>query len=719
MRLLTFALLAVFASVASSAEPEGLWSGAGPALDDMPVVLTPARLSQPQSQVPASVTIIDRELIDASGAREIYQLLQLVPGMSAVKVDGNVPTVSYHGTQARDVRRMLVLIDGRSQYQPGLARVLWNSLPIEVEDVERIEITRGPASAAYGANAFQGVINIITRHPAEMEGLTLAHRQGNNGVADWRLSSAAGSEGRSARLTVAQKHDHGYDDEDWDNRDEKTVQTLNLRSVFDLTAVDSLEFLAGGSRTTLERPREGDLSEILAYDNLPEDRTDHVFAQLRWQHQFSASHQLRAQAYAQYTDGAQEYGGCFALPGMSPDEGGAVFFSRELRDLFEANGRDIDATLAAFPGDPAVNARLAALYGSGAGPLCSDLAFDIREQRYDLEIEDTLDFGERGRLVAGVNLRHDQVESAAYLDGNEENFSQRVFGNLELRLLRPLLLNLGGYWEKDEINGTFFSPRSALIYNFLPSHSLRVVVAESLRTMDIYEKKADVHLMPLALNEPYASDPVTLLGWSDPEFFVTQASDGRLDPERIKSRELGYFGRIGPFEWDLRVFEEELKDLVSGSLNPFVFRPDNRARVDIHGREVQIGWRPHPQHLVRVTGAHIHTYPYHPDGISFTRIEQRLAPTDTASLLWRWDVTPRLMFSAAGYLAHHYNDTNAENRTTYERADAQVRWRRPFGDTELELSALLQRDLVDDPVVFEENLYEDDKRYWMTAALKF
>src|SRR5690606_25733968 len=76
-----------------------------PLFDEVPMVLTPARLSQPQSQVPASVTVIDRNLIEASGAREIYQLMQLVPGMVALKVDGNVPTVSYHGTQARDVRR--------------------------------------------------------------------------------------------------------------------------------------------------------------------------------------------------------------------------------------------------------------------------------------------------------------------------------------------------------------------------------------------------------------------------------------------------------------------------------------------------------------------------------------------------------------------------------------------------------------------------------------
>ena len=83
-----------------------------PLTDEPAMVLTPARVSQPQSEAPASVTVIDRNLIEASGARELYEVLRLVPGMSAVKVDGNVPTVAYHGTQARDSRRMLVLLTG-------------------------------------------------------------------------------------------------------------------------------------------------------------------------------------------------------------------------------------------------------------------------------------------------------------------------------------------------------------------------------------------------------------------------------------------------------------------------------------------------------------------------------------------------------------------------------------------------------------------------------
>ena len=249
--------------------------------DEVPMVLTPARLRQPQSQVPASVTVIDRELIEASGAREIYQLLQLVPGMSAVKVDGNVPTVSYHGTQSRDARRMLVMIDGRSQYLPGLARVLWNDFPIEIEDIERIEVTRGPAAAAYGANAFQGVINIITRHPQDVSGSTVAVRGGNNAVRDWRVSTADSKDGVSSRVTVASRHDAGYTEpfRGEPRRDSKSVQTINLRSHIEINERDSLELMAGGSQRTLDLPTErSDFEDFTDFTVLPENRSEEVFA---------------------------------------------------------------------------------------------------------------------------------------------------------------------------------------------------------------------------------------------------------------------------------------------------------------------------------------------------------------------------------------------------------------------------------------------------------
>src|SRR5690606_18656887 len=120
-------------------------------------------------------------------------------------------TVSQHGTTFSDGRRMQVLVDGRSVYSIGLSDVKWTDLPLLLDDIERIEVTRGPNAAAYGANAFLGVINIITRDPRDSHGTALATRQGDGGVEDYQLRHAGHSDQAHWRLTLASRHDDGFD----------------------------------------------------------------------------------------------------------------------------------------------------------------------------------------------------------------------------------------------------------------------------------------------------------------------------------------------------------------------------------------------------------------------------------------------------------------------------------------------------------------------------
>jgi iron complex outermembrane receptor protein len=123
------------------------------------------------------MTVIDSELINASGARDISELLRLVPGMM-VGYTGNQAAVNYHGTNANDARRMQVLIDGRSVYRAGLATVDWSDIPVAMEDIERIEVFRGPNTVSYGANALMAVVNILTRNAADSHGTRLKVTRG-------------------------------------------------------------------------------------------------------------------------------------------------------------------------------------------------------------------------------------------------------------------------------------------------------------------------------------------------------------------------------------------------------------------------------------------------------------------------------------------------------------------------------------------------------------
>ena len=130
-------------------------------LQDFPIVLSASRLSQPLSEAPNAMTVIDRSMIKASGFRTIGDLFRLVPGMYVGNLNGYSPIVGYHGATEQHSRRMQVLVDGRSVYLPPFSSVDWEDIPLSIDDIERIEVVRGPAAASHGANSVQGVINII------------------------------------------------------------------------------------------------------------------------------------------------------------------------------------------------------------------------------------------------------------------------------------------------------------------------------------------------------------------------------------------------------------------------------------------------------------------------------------------------------------------------------------------------------------------------------
>jgi len=182
-------------------------------LGEVPIILTASRLRQPAADVPVTMTVIDHATIEASGLRGIADVMRLVPGMYVGHghgIEGVVPVVSYHGLTDEFSRRMLVLIDGRSVNTPLFGTVLWDDMPIAIDDIERIEVTRGPNAASYGANAFFGVINIITRAPVMGEGIYALARAGQDGVRDGvlRYSNQIGL--MSYRATVGHKADDGF-----------------------------------------------------------------------------------------------------------------------------------------------------------------------------------------------------------------------------------------------------------------------------------------------------------------------------------------------------------------------------------------------------------------------------------------------------------------------------------------------------------------------------
>jgi iron complex outermembrane recepter protein len=160
-------------------------------------VTSVSKKEQRLSAAAAAVYVITRDDIRRSGLTSIPELLRLVPGLNVARIDANKWAVSARGNNSRFANKLLVLVDGRSVYTPLFAGVYWDVQDVVLEDVERIEVIRGPGATVWGANAVNGVINIITRQAKETEGGLVVAGGGTEerGFGTFRFGGKAGEEG--------------------------------------------------------------------------------------------------------------------------------------------------------------------------------------------------------------------------------------------------------------------------------------------------------------------------------------------------------------------------------------------------------------------------------------------------------------------------------------------------------------------------------------------
>ena len=128
-----------------------------------------SRYEQPVSQAPLNVYVITEEDIRQSGAIDVPTLLRRIPGMEVMQMNGADFNVNVRGDNQPNANKLLVMVDGRSIYIDFQGQVIWKLLSVTLPEIKRIEILKGPASAEWGFDAFDSVINIITKSPEEMK----------------------------------------------------------------------------------------------------------------------------------------------------------------------------------------------------------------------------------------------------------------------------------------------------------------------------------------------------------------------------------------------------------------------------------------------------------------------------------------------------------------------------------------------------------------------
>jgi iron complex outermembrane receptor protein len=155
-------------------------------------VTSVGRKAQQLSKAPAAVFVLTAEDIRRSGATCIPEALQWVPGLTVLRLDGRSWVVSARGSARLYSDKILVMVDGRLVYTPLFSGVIWDALDVPLENIERIEVVRGPGAVMWGPNAVNGVINIITKKAKATKGVMVSGATGNEvrGAAEARVSVA-------------------------------------------------------------------------------------------------------------------------------------------------------------------------------------------------------------------------------------------------------------------------------------------------------------------------------------------------------------------------------------------------------------------------------------------------------------------------------------------------------------------------------------------------
>jgi iron complex outermembrane recepter protein len=672
---------------------------------DLPQVLTATRLKQSPAAVPGSMTVLDNELIRASGARDIPELLRLVPGMMIGYGAGNQPTVNYHGSNVNDARRMQVLIDGRSVYRAGLATVDWSDIPVAIEDIERIEVFRGPNTVSYGANALMAVVNILTRNPADSHGTRMKLTRGQDGINDYYLSHGFGWDGGDMRLSVSGQQDDGFDQNQFgqDYRDSRRLNRFNLSVSHVLAPDQTLEWQLAAKEGSNQRPytyqpvfpfvtQTGDNADVNAKD---------YAGSVRWNIDFNPEHSLYVQGSAQQFDRQQVWRACDA----------ALSFSPELTRLWQMNP-DFAEKVARGANNPpsSSNPEEQALVDAikdqwnnqgGKNVVCGDVDQSTRETRYDLEVQDTLSLTDSLRLLSGMNYRYDRADSQTYFDGSIDDQTWRLFGQLEWRADEHWILQGGAMFEDSRLSGSSLTPRLAVNYLITPRHGLRAVYSEAVRSPDMFENN---------VNWSYTVKNLTpaAFGQRNAQYFVKTRGPGDLEQERMRSRELGYNGYFSDIDlsMDVKLFYDEITGMISEPLknNQYIASNANKARFS--GSEAQFDWHLAPRDRLRLTYAYVDAWASNP-------ADRRLSARNSGSAGWMRE------WGQGWSSALFYYGDDALNQYRYERVDLRVAKRFRIQGSTLELAALWQQRLDDQPTTVEQNRYDSRHRLSVSAELEF
>ncbi len=649
--------------------------------EDIPLVTSVSNFPQKISEAPAAVTIVTRDMIAAAGVVDIHDIFHLVPGFDSYRQSGSFGAVSYGTYPNAYPNNLEIKLDGLSIYEVFLNTTNWNSLGIDVEDIEFIEVVRGANASVDGANSFTGAINIVTAAPLKQTHQMVRARLGSRGERDVSLQLGSYGAGTAYQLTLKKrKHDGFAAYEGQPVEDALDTHSIRFRSSVTPTALDTLDFQAGFADTDLGMTGGG--KEDTADETEPYTMTSSYLAATWKREKGDSQYQVRAYRTSNSVEYYQYIGPFTQVVGLPPQ----VFYP--------------DFPYADF-----------------------DVELDTRDQssrRMDVEFRHNLRIGHDTRFGWGVGHRNDSARSRLFFTTDDaiKESTNRAFANSEVKF-GAVTTNLGASWEETTQGDSALSLRG----------SINVKVADNT-TLRFARNNVDRGPSLMAANE------YRTLSYDGYVFDLDRLSHPNLGKETLRVTEIGAYSVFfdGAMTLDAKLYREKGRDLIevyTVRRTPLDFdqRIGYRANttfVDVDGVELALNyngdkWRLWTNATYRdISGQALRDTDI-VDGQEITAVVTDMynaAPGFMGSMLIERDMgdSTKLSFN------YRFRD-DVEYRIggilpAASRLDATVRKQWSMGDKNVRL-ALLVHNVFDSTVLDYQAFNAFDRRVYLRAELDF
>ncbi len=483
----------------------------------------------------AAIFVITQEDIRRSGVTNIPDALAMAPGLQVAKISASKWSVSSRGFAGYTSNKLLVMIDGRSVYSPAYSGTFWDMQNTLLEDIDRIEVIRGPGGTLWGANAVNGVINIITKKSSDTLGGLARVGAGNQEKAQGAVRYGGKfNESTSGRMYL----------------------TYNGLSSNEIHSV-------GGDPSSSGRDANDDWQSFQGGFRLDGEPQSHS----EWTLQGDAYQNRADQILFPFWIETPPY---LTENYSDIDAAGANILGRYRTELSNSSAITVQAYYD-------YNNRQEDVFG-----------YTFNTLDFDLQYEKVL--GQRNSITLGGGYRktegkYDSTFQAEFSDTDTSDDLYSAFLQDEIKLIDDKLwLTLGTKWEHNDYTGSEWQPSGRLLWKPAANHSLWASVARAVRTPAIVEQKGSV-LLAVTPPAPLGYGPVYVKG------------NKNYTSEEVIAYEAGYRWQArSELSFDLSFFYNEYSDLYN--LSPVMgatgleYSLVNNAEGDSYGFEFVSDWKP-------------------------------------------------------------------------------------------------------------------------------